>query len=130
MIKKNVKILLLIEFVIAVYMIATLARSEYNSNQIEKYIEKLEAENMQIVLENEELKSDFDYYSSPQYQEKIAKQNLGKINPGEKVLVISNEKSVEDEISEMDLIPDEVLENQNRPNWEKWWMYFTGIGRS
>lgn len=126
MIQKNVKILLGIEFLIAVYMIVTLARSEYNSNQIEKYIEKSEQENMQIVSQNEELKSRLDYYSSPQYQEKIAKQNLGKVNPGEKVLVLreSAVASVQTEVE--NLVPEGLLENQNLKNYQKWWKYFTG----
>lgn len=107
-------------------MIVTLARSEYNSNQIEKYIEKSEQENMQIVSQNEELKSRLDYYSSPQYQEKIAKQNLGKVNPGEKVLVLreSAVASVQTEVE--NLVPEGLLENQNLKNYQKWWKYFTG----
>ena len=125
MIQKNVKILLTIEFVIAIYMIATLARSEYNSNQIQKYIEKLEQENMVIVSQNEDLKSQFDYYSSPQYQEKMAKQNLGKINPGEIVLLLK-ESSSRSDMSEFELIlPEGMIQNQNLPNHEKWWKYFT-----
>lgn len=125
MIKKNVKVLLIIEFLIAVYMIATLARSEYNSNQIEKYIENLEEKNMQIVEENETLRSDFEYYTSPEYKEKMAKQNQGKVNPGEKVLIILENEELEADVS-ADLVLDKVLENKNLPNWKKWMSYFVG----
>jgi len=124
MIKKNVKILLIAEFLIAVYMIATLARSEYNSNQIEKYIENLEVQNQGIVQENDKLRSDFEYYTSPQYKEKMAKQNQGKVNPGEKVLIVLNEESTES-LDDLNLVPDKVLENKNMKNWKKWWSYFT-----
>lgn len=107
-------------------MIATLARSEYNSNQIEKYIEKLELENMKIVAQNEELKSQFDYYSSPQYQEKIAKQNLGKINSGERVLLLRETAKASFQNDVENLIPDGLLENKNMKNSDKWFKYFTG----
>lgn len=127
MIKKNVKILLMVEFLIAIYMIATLARSEYNSNQIEKYIENLESQNQGIVQENDKLRSDFEYYTSPQYKEKMAKQNQGLVNPGEKVLVVLEEKADLSETDLADLIPDKVLENKNMKNWEKWWLYFTEL---
>ena len=127
MIKKNVKILLMVEFLIAIYMIATLARSEYNSNQIEKYIENLESQNQGIVQENDKLRSDFEYYTSPQYKEKMAKQNQGLVNPGEKVLVVLEEKADLSETDLADLIPDKVLENKNMKNWEKWWQYFTEL---
>lgn len=124
MIKKNVKILLIAEFFIAIYMIATLARSEYNSNQIEKYIENLEVQNQGIVQENDKLRSDFEYYTSPQYKEKMAKQNQGKVNLGEKVLIVLNEESTEP-VDSLNLVPDKVLENKNMKNWKKWWSYFT-----
>ncbi len=108
-------------------MIATLARSEYNSNQIERYIVQLESENMQIVQENEELRADFEYYTSPQYREKMAKQNQGKVNPGEKVLVLLDEKNEIGEDSEQSLVPDKVFEHKNLPQWKKWLKYFTRI---
>lgn len=127
MIKKNVKLLLLAEFLIAVYMIATLARSEYNSNQIEKYIENLEVQNQGIVQENDQLRSDFEYYTSPQYKEKMAKQNQGLVNPGEKVLIVLENDESTDSAELNDLIPNQVLENKNLPNWKKWWSYFTKV---
>lgn len=127
MIKKNVKIILIAEFLIAVYMIATLARSEYNSNQIEKYIENLEQQNQNIVQENDSLRSDFEYYTSPQYKEKMAKQNQGLVNPGEKVLIVLEEDTEQIDDNLLDLIPDQALQNKNMENWRKWWTYFTEV---
>jgi hypothetical protein len=55
----------------------------------------------------------------------MAKQNQGKVNPGEKVLIILENDEIEaDGLDE--LIPDKVLQNKNLPNWKKWLGYFMG----
>ena len=36
---------------------------------------------------------DLQYFESTQYKDKYAKENLGLVNPGEKVLIITQEKS-------------------------------------
>lgn len=106
-------------------MIISLARSEYNSKQIEKYIETLEVENALIAAENDDLESQFEYFSSVQYQERIAKQNLGKVNPGEKVLVIPDDVELSEvESFEENLILEKERQYAKLPNWQKWTSYF------
>ena len=55
--------------------------------------------------------------------EKVAKQNLGLINPGEQVVVIPDEDLV---IMSADA-EDQVLADQIRASWsnpKKWWKFF------
>lgn len=50
----------------------------------------------EISLSNRELRADIDndleelaYYRSHQYRDKYAKENLGRLNPGEKILILT-----------------------------------------
>ena len=78
------KFVLIIELLIAVYMISSLMVTEYKNYKIENYIAQFELENQRLTLENQDLNSQFDYFTSSEYQEKIAKQNFGLAISGEK----------------------------------------------
>lgn len=82
------KIVLLIEFLLVAYMLYVLTSSIYKSYQIDRSIATFEEENKKIAEENLKLSEDFEYYASLNYQEKIAKQNFGLINPGEEVIIL------------------------------------------
>lgn len=120
------KLVLVIQLCIAVYMLSSLVITEYKNYNIEKYIAQFERSNQELTLENEQLQSQFDYFTSTQYQEKIAKQNFGLAQPGEKVIVIMEE----------DLVPDseKFKASQNAEkidyfvslsNFRKWIYFYT-----
>ena len=85
---KWAKIVIIIEFLLVSYLLYTLTVSVYKSYQIDVHIKNFEAENARIEEENRIKSEEFDYFSSNAYMEKIAKQNLGLINPGEEVIII------------------------------------------
>jgi len=70
------------------YMLYVLTTSLYKSYQIDRFIENAAFENTKLAEENKKLASDFEYYSSPEYKEKIAKQNFGLVRPGEEVIIL------------------------------------------
>ena len=124
-INPTTRIVLIIEFIVAIYMLIALTTSEFESFQVERYIGEFEQQNQEIALENEDLKNEYDYFSSPQYQEKIAKQNFGLINPGEEVLIIPDQSHVSDEEEfENLLLSDREKFYHDMSNPVKWWYFF------
>ena len=123
-ISPTTKWILIVEFIIAIYMLIALTTSQFHSYKVERYIEDFEKQNEELALQNDELRDDYEYFTSPQYQEKIAKQNFGLINPGEEVLFIpADEKDVSRTF-------DEGVEEQQQEFYrklstpKKWWYYF------
>lgn len=117
------RLVLIVGFFIVAYMLYHLAVSIYENYQIEKHIAEFEARNVELQSENKQKQEDLEYYISDEYIDKIAKQNLNLVNPGEKVIVIPDEDLVV-------LSQDEdtaALSEQIRASWpnpKKWWKFF------
>lgn len=104
-------------------MLYNLTVSIYENYQIEKHITEFESRNADLKEENEQKLADFQYYTSEEYVEKVAKQNLGLINPGEQVVVIPDEDLI---VLSQDAEEQRVAE-QIRASWstpKKWWKFF------
>lgn len=126
-ISNTTRFILIAEFVVAIYMVIALTTSEYNSYKIQQYIEKFEKDNQLLAEENNQLQDQYEYFSSPEYKEKIAKQNFGLINPGEKVLIIPEKSIMTPEEEFIDtVVTQRVKFYQDLPNAIKWWYYFFG----
>lgn len=80
--------MLIIEFLLVAYMLYVLTSSIYGSYQIDTHIKRFEAENKHFAEENSKLSNDYLYFTAESYQEKIAKQNFGLVNPGEEVIIL------------------------------------------
>ena len=64
------------------------------------------------------------YFSSKQFKDKYAKQNLGKVNPGEKKIIFAD---VEENIFFQN--PEEKKVKRDittLPNIEQWYLYYFG----
>ena len=72
------------------FMAFGLALSFYRNILFEKTLNDLQAENDKIALKIQNGYADLEYYQSEQYKDKYAKENLNKINNGEKMVIISN----------------------------------------
>lgn len=114
---------LVVGFFVVAYMLYNLTVSIYENYQIEQHIEEFEARNQALQEENAQKLADLQYYISEEYIDKVAKQNLNLINPGEKVIVIPDEDLIvlsEDENTA-------ALSEQIRATWsnpKKWWKFF------
>lgn len=119
------KAIIIIEFLLVGYLVYSLTKNVYNSYQIDKYIEAFETENAQIEEENRQKREDYLYFTSQEYIDKIAKQNLGLINPGEEVIVLSpdvlSDEAVTDEEVETDFARYSGMSNP-----QQWWDFFFG----
>ncbi len=117
------RLVLIVGFFIVAYMLYNLTVSIYENYQIEKHIAEFEVRNAELREENAQKLSDFQYYTSEEYVEKVAKQNLGLINPGEQVIVIPDEDLIvlsEDE--EEQRVAEQIRSSWSNP--KKWWKFF------
>ncbi len=122
------KMIIIIEFLVVSYLLYTLTKSVYQSYQIDQHIADFKKENDLIAQENKQKEADYSYYSSDAYIEKIAKQNLGLVNPGEQVIVISN--TAQGQTGLTNGSTDDQSDNagiQSLPNPQKWWKFFFDI---
>lgn len=120
------KIIIIIEFLLVAYLLYSLTKNVYNSYQIDKYIENFELENEAIAQENQKKNEDFLYFTSEEYIDKIAKQNLGLINSGEEVIVLSQDvlNAVDGQI--LDEEGDVAVRNNEKSNVKNWGEFFFG----
>ncbi len=117
------RLVLIVGFFVLAYMLYNLTVSIYSNYQIEKHIAEFQNRNMELADENKKKLEDFQYYTSKEYMEKIAKQNLGLINPGEKVIIIPDKDLVI--VSEQE--DRTAIAEQMRASWsnpKKWWKFF------
>ncbi len=120
------KMVILIEFFLVSYLIYSLTKNVYNSYQVDNYIASFEAENSKIENENKQKTDDYLYFTSPEYIDKIAKQNLGLVNKGEEVIVLAPE--VLDEVNGAENSDGEhgLAKYAGLSNPMKWWTFFFG----
>jgi len=71
------------------FMAFGLALSFYRNILFEKTLEELADQNKHIAMEIEHGYGDLEYYQSEQYKDKYAKENLGRLNAGEKLMILS-----------------------------------------
>jgi len=118
-----VRLVLIVGFIVLAYMLYNLTVSIYDNYQIEQHIAEFELRNSELAEENKQKLEDFQYYTSEQYIEKIAKQDLGLINPGEQIIVIPDEDLIllsEDE--DVAAVAEQLRDGWSNP--KKWWKFF------
>jgi len=130
------KVILIIEFILVAYLIYSLTKNVYNSYLVDRYIAEYEKENTLIKAENKKKTDDYLYFTSEEYIDKIAKQNLGLVNPGEEVIVVSpdsltyeakdTEKKFQEILSgeKFGFDTTDNLKIEMRSNPQKWWDFF------
>ena len=117
------------EFFLVSYLLYTLTVSIYKSYQIDLHIKNYEAENTRIEEEIRNKAEELEYHNSPAYAEKIAKQNLGLVNPGEEVIIIPNsDVSFDGTIPTATTDTEDIEESsESLSNPQKWWKFFFDI---
>ena len=106
------------------YLLYSLTKNVYNSYQVDRYIEAFEAENASIEEENRQKTEDYLYFTSEEYIDKIAKQNLGLINSGEEVIILSPEVLSNSDIETEDLSEYSAIYQMSKSR--QWWNFFFG----
>ncbi len=73
------------------FMAFGLTLSFYRNILFEVTLENIQEENLKLRRNNAGRLADLEYYRSAQYKDKYAKENLGKVRPGEKAIIIKEE---------------------------------------
>ena len=118
------KIIIIVEFLLIAYLIYSLTKNVYNSYKVDQYIEEFETENSVIETENRQKTEDYLYFTSEEYIDKIAKQNLGLVNPGEEVIILSSNVILEE--SDDNDLSSNLAKHSGMNNSEQWWNFFFG----
>lgn len=119
------KLVIIALFLVVSFLFYSLTASVYKAYQIELHIKNYEKENARIAEENRIKSEDYEYYSSDAYIEKIAKQNLGLVNPGEEVIIIPNESiDASGIVGGLDSDDNTDYDYVGLSNSQKWWKFF------
>ena len=109
------------------YMFFALATSIYRDYKLETEIETFEDEINNLADRASQKPFDLKYLQSDEYKDRYAKENLGLLNSGEKLIILPDpDQNVEQgpvELMTDILSPNSVL---NKPNSRQWWEYFFG----
>lgn len=116
------KLIIVVELILVIYLLNTLTVSVYRGYQIDQVIKEYDAENQRIEADNRQKLEDYEYFTSQNYIEKIAKQNLGLINPGEQVLILPLDTTNQDGQQIGEDSKESALSEFN--NAQKWWIFF------
>ena len=112
----------LFSITLALIAIAVSVGSEsYQKYQLTQEINKLKTEIEKLESKNEQLASLMEYLKEEPYLEKEAKLKLNLKNPGEKVVILSDEL-IQDQV----ILEDKVKEQteEETANYWEWWQYF------
>jgi cell division protein FtsB len=110
------------------FMAFGLALSFYRNVLFQEQLYKMEAENKALEDRIQLSREDLDYYRSSSYKDKYAKENLNRLQPGEKLLIITDEQDAsaaldaERQSSEqVEALYEELL--RNMPVIEHWKLF-------
>ncbi|MDB4978010.1 MAG: hypothetical protein JWM56_196 [Candidatus Peribacteria bacterium] len=73
------------------FMAFGLALSFYRNVLFDETLRKMSSENDQLAQHIQDSYADLHYYQSSLYKDKYAKESLNKLNPGEKILIITKD---------------------------------------
>jgi cell division protein FtsB len=122
------KLIIVIEFALVSYLLYSLTKNIYNSYQVDQIIESYRKENSSIEEENRKRNEDYLYFTSEEYIDKIAKQNLGLVDKGEEVIILSQDVTnpQQDPLAEENSGVNTLSRRSRMTNPEQWWDFFFG----
>lgn len=90
-------------FILAVcYVGYTLVSQQITINRIQDQIDDIDRQNKKIEESNKYLNDQIEYAKSDEYKEKIAREKIGLIKPGEIIYIIHDENQDKDTVKDDD----------------------------
>lgn len=111
------------------FMAFGLALSFYRNVLFDQTLDTMRRENLDIEKKNEDARKELEYLHSEQFRDKYAKENLGRVRPGEKALIITPPSATPDYAAENTSDASERQEARflevlrQMPNLEHWKLY-------
>jgi len=126
----QIQTIIAVGFVIIGYMLFNLAISVYSDYQVNLRLEKYIEENERIVADNLVKQEEYAYFNSNLFKDKYAKENLNKLQPGEKMIVLPEKtESIFEENPIIEKRNDKIERIILLSNREQWKEYFFGDER-
>lgn len=125
MTKKRISfaVFLFIIGIIAAALISIRAVKEtYRGRKIENEIENLRREAERIQNDNNLLQKQIDYYSTPEFVERVSKDKMNLQKPDENVVIVN--KGTEEQNQTTEEKKEMSQTDQNEKNYKKWWNFF------
>lgn len=105
------------------FMLFFLSQSLYRSYLIDAQLQSFQKKNEAILKDIHDIQGEVEYFASERYKDKHAKEMLNKLQPGEKVIIVSQK-------AENVLIPQSTLLGEIKKVklsiQEEWHQYFFG----
>lgn len=115
-------ILFITGITLAIVISISAVKEAYRSRKIEKEIEDLKQEAKHIQNDNNALQKQIDYYSTPQFVERVSKDKMNMQKPDENVVVVNHRITQQSQSTNEQ---SEVLQgDKNESNYIKWWNFF------
>ena len=127
--KKNIgliSILMICGLLFITLLLFSWGKSLWQSRKREIAILEFKKENERIIQDNIRLKETLEFLKSPQFKDKWAKERKGKVNPGERVLILpSNKKeTLMESLDNLSASEKRIEILKSRPHREQWWEFF------
>ncbi len=101
---------------------ARAVQQAYRNQKIEKEVEALKKKAEDIRNENEKIQKQIEYYSQPEFVEKVSKDKINMQKPDEKVVVVNQNVLQKPENTAENT--EKQHEEEQLPNYKKWWNFF------
>ena len=112
------------------FMAFGLALSFYRNILFEQTLIDIQDQNNMIAAKIDRGYRDLEYYRSAQYKDKFAKENLGKVNPGEHLVYLNEPPKTNKPEEPVDELLDKTQHEaafseymRQIPVWEHWKLY-------
>lgn len=89
------------------FMAFGLALSYYKNILFDQHLDEIALQNIDLQKHIDGERADLDYYQSTQFKDKYAKETLGRLNPGEKLVIITQQAATPDMSNDSDFTPSE-----------------------
>jgi|GEM_PF-6403425 len=127
----SVYIFLIGGMVATLYLLFIFSNALWKADRKEQLFAEFQKEIERLEDENKTLSERYALQKTPEFLDKYAKTNLGKVNPGEKVILLPQQQP-EDVLHLEGLSPaelqKELLKQRRIP--EQWWYYFFEQGQN
>ena len=114
--KSKSKILIYAILLFQLAVIGSLIRGIQLSKKSQERVMALRVAKDKLLAENAVLKDKVEFVKSDYYVEKVAREELQKAKPGEKVVILPESQQIREERQELHIVEEKRLHN-----WEKWW---------
>jgi cell division protein FtsB len=123
----TVQLIIIGGFIVFFYIFFALATSIYKAYRLEQHIAQFESRINELAKTANQKPEDVKYFSSIEYKDQYAKENLNLLNPGERLIIIpQEEQKIKRGVSLLSMESNTPKAVLNLPNRNQWWAYFFG----